>query len=50
MHWSPAIGVEHHAARTTACLFDESSFAKIEIAGPGAAEFLERLCDNRVGA
>ena len=29
-------------------LFDESSFAKIEIAGPGAAEFLERLCDNRV--
>ncbi len=48
MHWSPAIGVEHHAARTTACLFDESSFAKIEIAGPGAAEFLEGLCDNRV--
>ena len=29
-------------------LFDESSFAKMEIAGPGAAELLERLCDNRV--
>src|SRR4029079_7964680 len=24
------------------------SFAKIEVAGPGAAEFLEGLCDNRV--
>ena len=29
-------------------LFDESSFAKMEIAGPGAADLLERLCDNRV--
>src|SRR6185312_101218 len=28
--------------------FDESSFAKLEIAGPGAAAFLEALCDNRV--
>ncbi|MHB8234643.1 MAG: GcvT family protein, partial [Solirubrobacteraceae bacterium] len=48
MHWSPAIGVEHAAARERAALFDESSFAKLEIAGPGAAEFLESLCDNRV--
>jgi len=47
-HWSPAIGAEHRAARETAVLFDESSFAKIEVAGPGAAEFLEGLCDNRV--
>jgi 4-methylaminobutanoate oxidase (formaldehyde-forming) len=48
MHWSPAIGAEHCAARETAALFDESSFAKLEVAGPGAAEFLEGLCDNRV--
>jgi 4-methylaminobutanoate oxidase (formaldehyde-forming) len=47
-HWSPAIGAEHRAAREAAALFDESSFAKIEIDGPGAAEALERLCDNRV--
>ena len=47
-HWSPAIGAEHLATRETAGLFDESSFAKMEIAGPGAAELLERLCDNRV--
>jgi glycine cleavage system aminomethyltransferase T/glycine/D-amino acid oxidase-like deaminating enzyme len=48
MHWSPAIGAEHRAAREAAALFDESSFAKLEISGPGAPELLERLCDNRV--
>jgi glycine cleavage system aminomethyltransferase T/glycine/D-amino acid oxidase-like deaminating enzyme len=46
--WSPAIGAEHCACRETAALFDETSFAKIEIAGEGAAAFLEHLCDNRV--
>jgi 4-methylaminobutanoate oxidase (formaldehyde-forming) len=46
--WSPAIGAEHVACRERAALFDESSFAKIEVAGPGAAAFLEWLCDNHV--
>ena len=48
MLWSPAIGAEHRATREAAGLFDESSFAKLEVSGPGAAELLERLCDNRV--
>jgi glycine cleavage system aminomethyltransferase T/glycine/D-amino acid oxidase-like deaminating enzyme len=48
MHWSPAIGAEHLGTRERAGLFDESSFAKLEIAGPGAGAFLEGLCDNRV--
>jgi 4-methylaminobutanoate oxidase (formaldehyde-forming) len=47
-HWSPAIEVEHRAVRETAALFDETSFAKIEVAGRGAADFLEWLCDNTV--
>jgi len=47
-HWSPAIGAEHLATRESAGLFDESSFAKIEIEGPGAATYIERLCDNEV--
>ena len=47
-HWSPAIGAEHRACREAAALFDESSFAKIEVSGEGAAGLLERLCDNRV--
>jgi 4-methylaminobutanoate oxidase (formaldehyde-forming) len=48
MHWSPAIGAEHRATRERVGLFDESSFAKLEISGPGAPAFLERLCDNEV--
>jgi 4-methylaminobutanoate oxidase (formaldehyde-forming) len=47
-NWSPAIGAEHRATREAVGLFDETSFAKIEIAGPGAAAYLEGLCDNRV--
>jgi 4-methylaminobutanoate oxidase (formaldehyde-forming) len=47
-HWSPAIGAEALATRTAAGLFDESSFAKIEIAGTGACAFLQRLCANDV--
>ena len=46
--WSPAIGAEHRACREAAALFDETSFAKLDVVGRGAADFLERLCDNRV--
>jgi 4-methylaminobutanoate oxidase (formaldehyde-forming) len=46
--WSAAVGVEHVACRGTAAIFDESSFAKILVAGEGAADLLERLCANRV--
>jgi glycine cleavage system aminomethyltransferase T/glycine/D-amino acid oxidase-like deaminating enzyme len=46
--WSPAIGAEALATRSAAGLFDESSFAKIEVAGPGAAAFLQRLCANDI--
>ena len=48
MNWSPAIGAEHVATRERAGLFDESSFAKLEISGKGAAALLSRLCDNEV--
>jgi glycine cleavage system aminomethyltransferase T/glycine/D-amino acid oxidase-like deaminating enzyme len=46
--WSPAVGAEHRACREAAALFDETSFAKIEVSGAGAAEFMERMCANRV--
>jgi 4-methylaminobutanoate oxidase (formaldehyde-forming) len=46
--WSPAIGAEHLACRETAALFDETSFAKIDVTGDGAAGLLERLCANRI--
>ena len=47
-HWSPAIGAEALATRNAAALFDETSFAKIEITGAGALAFLQRLCDNEM--
>ena len=46
--WSPAIGVEHRAARRAVALFDETSFSKFEVSGAGAARFLQYLCDNDV--
>jgi 4-methylaminobutanoate oxidase (formaldehyde-forming) len=46
--WSPAIGAECLAARDTAALFDQSSFSKLEVHGPGAAAALGRLCANDV--
>jgi 4-methylaminobutanoate oxidase (formaldehyde-forming) len=47
-HWSSAIPAEHIATRERAALFDESSFAKIEVDGPGAVASLQRLCANDV--
>jgi len=47
-NWSPAIGVEALAARESAALFDQSSFSKLEVVGPGALAFLERMCANRI--
>ncbi|MGH2408831.1 MAG: FAD-dependent oxidoreductase, partial [Chloroflexota bacterium] len=47
-NWSTAIAAEHRAARETAALFDETSFAKIEISGPGAIAFLQRICANEM--
>jgi 4-methylaminobutanoate oxidase (formaldehyde-forming) len=47
-HWSNSVQVEHHATRTAAGLFDESSFAKARITGARAAEFLNYVCANNV--
>ena len=45
---SPAVGAEHLATRTTVGLFDQSSFGKMSVSGPAAADLLERVCANRV--
>ena len=47
-HWSTAIVAEHVATRERAGLFDETSFAKIEVSGPQACAFLQRICANDV--
>jgi 4-methylaminobutanoate oxidase (formaldehyde-forming) len=48
IHWSSAIGVEHIGTRERAGLFDETSFSKFEVRGPGALAALQYLCANDI--
>jgi len=46
--WFERVGEEHNAVRERAGLIDLSSFGKIEVAGPGALELLQRLSANEM--
>jgi glycine cleavage system T protein len=43
------VAAEHRAVREHAGLLDMTSFGKIDVRGPGAPAFLQRLADNDVG-
>jgi len=47
-NWSRAIGYEHLMTREHAGLFDETSFNKFEVRGPGALKFLDHVCANEM--
>ena len=47
-NWFEPVGEEHRAVRERAGLFDQSSFAKYELRGAGAAEALSFICANDV--
>ncbi len=47
-NWSRAIGYEHIQTRENAGLFDETSFNKFEVRGPGALKFLNYVCANDI--
>lgn len=47
-NWSRAIGYEHLQTRRNAGLFDETSFNKFEVRGPGALKFLNYVCANDI--
>jgi len=47
-NWSRAIGYEHLQTRENAGLFDETSFNKLEVRGPGALTFLNYVCANQI--
>jgi glycine cleavage system T protein len=46
--WSPVQAAEHRAARERAVLYDLTPFTKIEVAGPGALAFLQRIAANQM--
>src|SRR5258708_6000976 len=48
-YWSPAIGAEHQATRERVAMFDETSFIKIDVLGPGSLAVLQRITDNQMG-
>ena len=47
-HWHDAVEREVRAAHETAAVFDQSTFGKIDVAGPDACRFLDRVCANRM--
>lgn len=46
--WHDAVAAEHRACREHAVVFDQTSFAKFELEGPGAAEALDAICAGDV--
>ena len=47
-HWHEAVEREVRAAHENAAVFDQSTFGKIDVTGPGACEFLNRVCANQM--
>jgi glycine cleavage system T protein len=47
-NWSPIQGAEHLATRERVALYDLSAFAKFEVNGPGALEFLNYVAANQI--
>jgi glycine cleavage system T protein len=47
-YWSPIVGAEHQATRERVGLFDLSPFTKLEVSGPGALAYLQRLTANEM--
>lgn len=46
--WSPIIGKEHARTRSAAGLFDLTPFTKVEVEGPGATAWLNRMCTSEM--
>ncbi|GII56914.1 sarcosine dehydrogenase [Planotetraspora thailandica] len=47
-HWSPVVGAEAQATRESVAVYDMSALKRIEVGGPGATAFLQRLSTGDV--
>ncbi|MFG2283861.1 FAD-dependent oxidoreductase [Streptomyces asoensis] len=47
-YWSPIVGAEAQVTRETVAMYDMTALKRLEVAGPGAADFLERLVTGKV--
>jgi len=48
--WHDVVGAECDAVRTAVGVIDQTSFAKFEVSGPGAQQYLDRMCANALPA
>ena len=46
--WSAEVGAEHLATRQRVALFDITPFAKFDVTGSDALDYLERVFANRI--
>ena len=47
-NWFDHVAEEHRAIRERAALIDQTSFAKYEVSGPGALDFLQNITGNQM--
>lgn len=47
-YWSPIVGAEAQATRETVAMYDMTALKRLEVSGPGAAAFLQRMCTGKV--
>ncbi|WP_248959780.1 GcvT family protein [Sphaerisporangium perillae] len=47
-YWSPIVGAEARASREGVALYDMTALKRLEVAGPGAAAFLDRMSTGAV--
>jgi dimethylglycine oxidase len=47
-YWSPIIGAEHLAVRERVAMFDMTPFGKIEVGGPGALAYVQKITANQM--
>ncbi|GAA2005187.1 FAD-dependent oxidoreductase [Nocardiopsis rhodophaea] len=46
-YWSPVVGAEAQVTRERVAMYDMSSLMRLEVTGPGAASFLDRMTTGR---
>lgn len=49
-NWFEHVGEECRAVRERVGVLDQTSFGKLEVTGQGAADFLDRLCANKISS
>ncbi|WP_169982176.1 FAD-dependent oxidoreductase [Microbispora sp. H10836] len=47
-YWSPIVGAEARASRESVALYDMTALKRLEVAGPGALAFLQRLTTGQM--